>query len=217
MRQKTYFGKNQKVSRIQTSAPPTDDLLLYDVIKNSYAKNKAKSMKGYNLDEKLSNHNQQVYYNPSSNKLLYSVTGTHKTHLLDFNDVGTDFALGAGFLKDTNRYKEADRTLKQAKQKYGVNKATIAGHSLGGAIAGYVGNPDVDSIYTLDKGATIGQSVRKGEKAYRTSGDAISFINANDPNMKTLINPNQQTGHSIKDALQAHNVSNVKYNNIHLV
>jgi hypothetical protein len=65
---------------------------------------------------------------------------------------------------------------------------------LGGAIAGYIGNPDVDSIYTLDKGATIGQPVRKGEHAYRTAGDAISFINANDPNMKNLINPNQDTG-----------------------
>jgi hypothetical protein len=200
------------MSLIQTSAPPTDDLLLHDVIKNSYAKNKAKSMKGYNLDEKLSNHNQQVYYNPNNKKLLYSVTGTH-----NLADIGTDLYLAGGHLKDTNRYKEADRTLKQAKQKYGVNKATIAGHSLGATLSGYVGNPDVDSIYTLDKGATIGQSVRKGEKAYRTSGDAISFINANDPNMKTLINPNQQTGHSIKDALQAHNVSNVKYNNIHLV
>ena len=174
-------------------------------------------MKGYNLDEKLSNHNQQVYYNPNDKKLLYSVTGTHRTNWLDFHDIGTDIALGAGHLKDTARYKEADRTLKLAKQKYGVNKASIAGHSLGGAIAGYIGNPDVDSIYTLDKGATVGQSIRKNENAYRTKGDAISFINANDPNMKNLINPNQQTGHSIKDAIKAHNVSNIKNNNIHVV
>ena len=199
------------MSLIQTTNP-TDDLILHDVIKNSYAKNKAKSMKGYNLDENLSNHNQQVYYNPNNKKLLYSVAGTH-----NWDDVGTDIYLGAGHLKDTNRYKEADRTLKQAKQKYGVNKAMIAGHSLGGSIAGYVGNPDVDSIYTLDKGATVGQAVRRGEKAYRTSGDAISFINANDSNMKTLINPTQQTGHFIKDALKAHNVGNVKYSNISIV
>ena len=199
------------MSLIQTTNP-TDDLILHDVIKNSYAKNKAKSMKGYNLDENLSNHNQQVYYNPNNKKLLYSVAGTH-----NWDDVGTDIYLGAGHLKDTNRYKEADRTLKQAKQKYGVNKAMIAGHSLGGSIAGYVGNPDVDSIMTLDKGATAFQPIRKGEHAYRTKGDAISFINANDPNMKNLINPNQQTGHSIKDALKAHNVGNVKYSNISIV
>lgn len=200
------------MSRIQTLTPPTDDLLLHDVIKNSYANNKAKSMKGYNLDEKLSNHNQQVYYNPSNNKLLYSVTGTH-----NLADVGTDLYLAGGHLKDTNRYKEADRTLKLAKQKYGVNKALIASHSLGASISGYIANPDVDSIYTLDKGATVGQPVRKGEHAYRTAGDAISFINANDPNMKTLINPNQQTGRFIQDAKVAHNVSNIKYNNIHVI
>ena len=217
MSQKTMFMKNQKVSRIQTSAPPTDDLILHDVLKNSYSKNKAKSMKGYNLDENLSNHNQQVYYNPTNKKLLYSITGTHQTNLFDFNDFGTDFALGAGKLKNTKRYKEADRTLKQAKQKYGVNKAMIAGHSLGGAIAGYVGNPDVDSIYTLDKGATIGQSVRKGEHAYRSKGDVVSLLNANDTNMKNLVNPNQQTGKFIKDGLDAHNVGNIKYSNISIV
>jgi hypothetical protein len=203
------------MSKIQTSAPPTDDLLLHDVLKNSYAKNKAKSMKGYNLDESLSNHNQQVYYNPTNKKLLYSITGTH--NFWDGKDVGTDFYLGIGKLKDTNRYKEADKTLKQAKQKYGVNNALIAGHSLGGAIAGYVGNPDVDSIFTLDKGATLGQPVRKGEHAYRTKGDVVSLLNANDPNTKNLINPNQESGRFIKDTLNAHNVGNIKYNNIHVV
>ena len=211
MKQKTMFAKNQKMSLIQTT-DPTDDLILHDVIKNSYAKNKAKSMKGYNLDENLSNHNQQVYYNPNNKKLLYSVAGTH-----NLADVGTDIYLGAGHLKDTKRYKEAEKTLKQAKQKYNVSKALIAGHSLGGSIAGYVGNPDNDTIFTLDKGATLGQPIRKNENAYRTKGDAISFINANDPNMKNLINSNQQTGHSIKDALKAHNVDNVKYSNIHIV
>ena len=125
MNQKTLFAKNQEMSMIQTSPPPTDNLSLHDVLKNSYAKNKSKSMKGYNLDEKLSNHNQQVYYNPTNKKLLYSIAGTH-----NLSDVGTDFYLGIGKLKNTNRYKEADNTLKQAKQKYGVSSATVTGHSL---------------------------------------------------------------------------------------
>ena len=136
---------NQKVSRIQTSNPQTDDLLLHDVIKNSYNKNKLKNMKGYNLDESLSNHNQQVYYNPTKKSLLYSVAGTH-----NLNDAGTDFYLGIGKLKDTNRYKEADTNFKKAKSKYGVDNAKIVGHSLGGAIATYIGNPDKDQIITID-------------------------------------------------------------------
>ena len=211
MSQKTLFAKNQKVSRIQTTNP-TDDLLLHDVLKNSYAKNKAKTMKGYNLDENLSNDNQQVYFNPTNKKLLYSIAGTH-----NLGDVGTDAYLAVGKLKDTNRYKNADKTLRQAKQKYGVNKAMITGHSLGGAIAGYIGNPEVDSIYTLDKGATIKQPVKKGEHAYRSKGDIVSLLNANDPNMKSLINPNQETGKFVKDSLNAHNVGNIKYSNINIV
>ena len=63
MRIKTRFAINQKVSRIQTSNP-SDDLVFHYVIKSSYSKNKAKNMNGCNLDKSLSNHNQQVYYNP---------------------------------------------------------------------------------------------------------------------------------------------------------
>ena len=96
--------------RIGTETIHSNDLLLKDVIKNSYAKNKSKSLKGYNLDEDLSNHNQQVYFNPNDKKLLYSITGTH-----NLADVGTDLMLGLGRIKNTKRYKEAEDTLKNAK------------------------------------------------------------------------------------------------------
>ena len=158
---------NQKSSRIQTSNP-TDDLVLHDVIKNSYNKNKSKNMKGYNLDTSLSNDNQQVYYNPNKKSLLYSIAGTH-----NLNDVGTDFYLEIGKLKDTNRYKEADYTFKKAKSKYNVDSAKIVGHLLGGLIAGYIGNQDKDQILTLHKVATIRQKVRKNENAYRSKGDVV--------------------------------------------
>ncbi len=47
---------------------------LYDVLKNSYS-NKKKQMdglkrNGYNYDSMLSNHNQQVYFNPNDRKLI---------------------------------------------------------------------------------------------------------------------------------------------------
>jgi hypothetical protein len=53
-------------------------------------------------------------------------------------DVGTDMYLAMGKLKDTSRYKEAGKTLDNAKHKYGVDSATVTGHSLGGAIAQYM-------------------------------------------------------------------------------
>jgi hypothetical protein len=183
--------------------PERNELNLHDVIKNSYSKSKAKNMNGYMLDSQLSNDNQQVYFNPKEKKLLYSVTGTH-----NLADVGTDLYLAGGKLKDTNRYKSAKTTLEQSKKKYGVSNATITGYSLGGSIAGYIGG-NGDSVFTLDKGATAFQPVRKGENAYRTEGDLVSLLNRNSKNMTTLINPNEPTGKFIKDALNAHNVDNL--------
>lgn len=191
--------------RIGTETIHSNDLLLKDVIKNSYAKNKSKSLKGYNLDEDLSNHNQQVYFNPNDKKLLYSITGTH-----NLADVGTDLMLGLGRIKNTKRYKEAEDTLKNAKMKYGVNSATIASHSLGSSIGGLVGSGD-DTIYSVNKGAVF-QKPRKNEKNFRTRGDAVSIFSRNDPNTTNLINPNQPTGHFIKDTLNAHSVDVIPKN-----
>ena len=182
---------------------------LYDAIKASYKPTDRLGKHGnYIKDTSLSNDNQQVYNNKKKNKLLYTVAGTH-----NLKDVGTDAYLAAGKLKDTNRYKEAVSTLEKAKAKYKPRKVNVAGHSLGGAIAGYL---PADKITTLDKGATIGQSIAKNEKAYRTSGDAVSLLNSTSKGMKTLANPNPKIhiGNPLLDvgfnALQAHNVSNVK-------
>lgn len=204
-------SKNKSKTIIPTQ---TNDgaLNLHDVLKNSYAKNKKQNMNGFLLDTQLSNDNQQVYYNPQNKKLLLSGTGTH-----NLRDVGTDVYLAFGNLKGTNRYKEAKKTLESAKQKYNTDSAIITGHSLFGTIAGYIGNPQKDQIYTLDKGATIFQKVRKGEHAFRTSGDAVSLLNANATHMKTLENPNLTTGKLIKDVLNAHNVGNIKSSEITIV
>ena len=200
---------------------------LHTILKASYAKgNDQKNMLakyGYQYDNNLSNQNQQIYYNPAENKLLNTVAGTRS-----LADVGTDVYLALGKLKDTNRYKEADRTLKSAKQKYKPSKTIVAGQSLGGAIAGYIGSNN-DDIYTLNKGATIGQKVKSNEKAYRTQGDIISLANANSKNMKTLktdnntllanvlkttalsgANPFLGVAYGIRSGLNSHSVDSIK-------
>jgi hypothetical protein len=148
---------------------------LAKVIKVGYKpqKKQKKVMKkyGYKLDKSLSNDNEQVYYNPNQNKLLYNVAGTH-----NLKDVGTDVYLALGGLKNTNRYKEADETLKKAKAKYGVNNATITSHSLGGSIAQGIAKPD-DQEYSLNAGYTIGQKTKgANQHNYRTQGDVVSFL-----------------------------------------
>lgn len=217
---------------LNSDKPLTKDLTLYDALKNSYAdkKTQKKDMKqfGYYRDKQLSNDNQQVYYKPDERKVLLTVAGTH-----NLADVGTDVYLAGGNLKDTNRYKEADSILNKAKTKYGVDKATIVAHSLGGSISQYIASKD-DQVYSLDKGATIGQGTRSNENAYRSAGDAVSALNAGSTRMKTI--PNQDgflgqhkyallgslagplgtlAGAGI-DAYTAHNVDNIKNEKIYI-
>ena len=185
---------------------------LYDALKSSYGNRKSKEQlknAGYNYDSMLSNHNQQVWYNPNTKKMLFNIAGTH-----NLKDWGTDLYLALGKLKDTNRYKEADKILSEAKRKYGNDIQTnITGHSLAGAIGQYIGDKN-DKVYTLDKGATIGQKTRSNENAYRTDGDIVSLLNANSTRMKTLNNYNKATGLIPLDILKAHNVENIKNHNI---
>ena len=188
---------------------------LYESLKGSYKPQDKLGRHGqYVKDNSLSNDNEQVYYNKKKNKLLYTVAGTH-----NLSDVGTDGYLAVGKLKDTNRYKEAADVLYKAKAKYNPKKTVGVGHSLGGSIIGYL---PVDKSVTLDKGATIGQPIQQHEKAYRTRGDAVSLLNSGYTNMHTLDNPNKaaRTGNPFLDivsnALQAHNVDNIKNSNLFL-
>ena len=191
-------------------APPifkkgSSDLNLHDVLKNSYANASQQASfgadKGYVYDKDLSNHNQQVYYHPQDKKLVVSIAGTHNS-----SDILTDARVMAGGLKNTDRYKQAQATLQNAKSKYGVDSATIAAHSLGGIIGSYIAGSN-DKVYTLDKAQTIGNRNSKNEKAYRSAGDVVSLLGAN--KIKTIGSGSVLTG-GITGALSSHNVSNIK-------
>lgn len=185
---------------------------VYDVLKNSYAdqekQKSALSRYGYKYDSMLSNRDNAIYYNPTENKLLHTVAGTHR-----IADIGTDAYLAIGKLKDTGRYKDSHNLLLEAKHKYQPAKTVVAGTSLGGAIAGYIASGN-DEVYTLNKGATIGQKVRANEHAYRTDGDVVSILDENSKHMKTLPNHNKSTGFLPLDTLKAHSVENLKNENI---
>jgi hypothetical protein len=108
------------------------DPSLHDVIKAGYGDKKYKETFrkfGYDLDNKLSSHNHQVYNNNKNKKLLFNVTGTHNAS--DWITVGY---LAAGKLKQTTRYKEADKMLKIARDRYKPSNVSVMGHSLGSAI-----------------------------------------------------------------------------------
>ena len=187
------------------------NLNLHTALKNSYKKPKDAAYdmlkNGYQQDPSLSNHNQQVYYNTKDKKLLVSVAGTH-----NLSDWGTDLWLGAGGLKNTNRYKEADNILKKAKEKYKTS-ATVIGHSLGASIgAGIASKAGGDKYVGLDGGYTIGQKTSNNPnfRSYRTEGDIVSGLGANAKHMTTLKNTIPRTGIRPLDVLNAHNINQIR-------
>ena len=205
------------------------NISFHSVLKNGYRDQPKKRIGGYFLDNDLSNDNNQVYYNPKKNKLLYNVTGTH--NLKDWG-VNAKLFTGLGF-KESDRYKQSHQGLREAKKKYGVDNATITAHSQGGYTAGLISSAG-DRVITLDKASVFGGKVRGGEN-YRTAGDLVSSLDINRTNMKTLKNPSNNslgktagkvalgilTGKPIgglvagaKDILQSHDVGNIKKENI---
>ena len=69
------FNRFSPMKNIKSN-PECGQLDLNDVLKNSYSNEHRENMNGYKLDKELSNHNQQVYYNPEHKKLVVSVAGT---------------------------------------------------------------------------------------------------------------------------------------------
>lgn len=179
-------------------------LNLHDILKNGYNKTKNNEMNGYQLDKQLSNHNNQIYYNQKENKLLHNINGTNS-----FSDVITDGYLAAGKLKDTSRYKDSHQKLRQAKEKYKINDATITGHSLGASIAGYIGGKN-DTVITANKGATIGQKMRANETHHRTQGDLVSLLNSGSKHTVNHENKNNRANSLLINALNAHKITNLK-------
>ena len=176
---------------------PTKPLSLYESLRVGYLPSEKQqgqemSKYGYQIDKGLSNDNQQVYYNPETNKLLYNVTGSH--NLSDW--VNSDLKLALGIQKNQGKpiiERGIEKLLPQSWKKgfdrsyeniFGGLKDTTrykeADNTLKTAKAKY--NPaDVsitghslggrivqdiakgsDKVYALDAGATIGQSVKGG-------------------------------------------------------
>ena len=176
-------------------------LPLYKALKNSYHTNPNHLKKfGYALDSSLSNGNEQVFFNKSSNKLLFTVAGTH-----NLKDWGTDAYLAVGKLKDTNRYKEADKVLKEAKAKYPDASTTVVGHSLGSAISQGI-SKNSDKVFTYNGAYTAGQKTKGNVHAYRTNGDIVSVFGANATHMTNLENNNNNS----LNILTSHHLDNIK-------
>jgi hypothetical protein len=189
---------------------------LHSVLKAGYGdkrKQEAFAMEHGYIRDPSSNDNQQIYFHPPSKSLLVNVSGTH-----NISDIGTDAALVAGKLQDTKRFKQAKQAIASAKEKYGVDSATLTGHSLGSGILVQGAGGKNDKVIGLDPALTIGQKVRGGN-IFRASGDVVSLFGAGSKNVQT-IRGKQRLGSGlgitgkIRNTLEAHKVDRIKDKNI---
>ena len=142
-------------------------LKLQSVIKNSY--NPADTIGDFVRDKDLSGKRSQVYVNPETNQLLYSIAGTRSG-----TDVLNDARAIGGGLKNTQRYKHADQVLKSAKDRYPDYETTLVGHSLAGAIASRISSPN-DRTFTYNSANLLGRD-RDNVVAIRNRNDIVSVL-----------------------------------------
>ena len=127
-------------------------------------------------DESLSNDKNRVYKDNTTGKAFVLYPGTK-----DKRDVMTDIAIGLGGFWNpiqnlTPRFREAKRVANKVKQKYGSEKVTAIGHSLGGGLAA---NSGIKKRITYNKAvglSDVWKGVSSGEIDYRTKKDPVSFL-----------------------------------------
>lgn len=209
-----YKDANDKDDSLVEQKPKVN---LHSVLKAGYGdkkKQEAFALEHGYIRDPTSNDNQQIYFHAPSKSLLVNVTGTH-----NIKDVGTDLALVAGKLQDTQRFKQAKQAIANAKEKYGVETATLTGHSLGGGILQQGAGSKNDKVIALDSAMTIGQKVNPKQTIYRSSGDIVSIAGAGSKNVKT-IQGKQKLGSGlgivgkVRNTLEAHKIDNIKDKNI---
>ena len=191
-------------------------ITLYEVLKNTYKspaeQENSLTKYGFNYDKELSTADIGIFYNPESEIMLFGGRGSSK-----LADIKTDVSLTLGNLKGTRRYKNAEKKLKLAREKYNPKKTVLYGHSLFGTIVSYLGSKGAgDTVYTFNKGATIGQKTRSLEKAYRTKGDIVSLASKGGKNVKTL-SKKFMTQDLISPALSAHRTEQIQGRDINIL
>jgi len=143
-----------------------------DLLNKSYDP-EISSLNGYEIDPKLSGQRVQVYKKAGTNEAIVVHRGTKGIH-----DWGNDlkYVLGSD-LKDTKRYKYAEKIQKQAEEKYGAENVTTLGHSLGSKLASEVGK-DSKEVITYNKPVLPSEKYNANPKetTIRTSLDPVSIV-----------------------------------------
>jgi hypothetical protein len=168
--------------------------VLRNFLSNSYKKQQAKSLDGFQRDDFLSGQRAQVYHNSGNNQTVVVHRGTK-----GFQDIVTDAKLAffPSMYSKSVRYKHAKDIQQRAEDKYGKENITTTGHSLGAKLAADVGGKSKE-IITYNKPIIpqeIFKQTRKNETSIRTKLDPVSLLGSLNPNIKQVstktINPTE--------------------------
>lgn len=160
---------NQKGIRPpEVSTNKIRDLISASYQRNTGARNIGEKY-GLTLDDSLSNAEQKVYTDKQGNpSIVY--TGSRKV-----GDWMTNALLATGLEGYSTRFRGAKKVMEDVKKKYG-KPVTTYGHSLGGALAEYVGG---NKVITVDKGVGIGgigKKLRSQQTDIRAGSDIVSAL-----------------------------------------
>lgn len=174
---------------------------IHKFLKTSYATEKKPEIpEGYKKDDSLSGRRVQVYVNHRG-KAIVVHRGTE-----GLPDVWSDVKFSLGY-KKSKRFKHASKIQNEAEKKYGADRITTMGHSLGGAIAENVGQHS-RKIITYNKAVglgDIGKRIRSHQTDIRTKNDLVSFLRKTQKG-GTLITLKSET----KDPLKEHSIQRLE-------
>jgi hypothetical protein len=132
---------------------------------------KPSSLEGYEIDKELSGKRAQVYKKKGTDEAVVVHRGSQGIH-----DWGNNlkYVLGMDVSK-SKRYKHAKDVQKKAEAKYGADKTTTLGHSLGAKLASDYGKNSKEVI-TLNKPVLLTEKTKANPKetTVRTTGDLVS-------------------------------------------
>jgi hypothetical protein len=170
-------------------------------------------LEGYTFDPDYSTNNASTFIRPDGTAIL-AYRGTRPTNLDDLN---TDAAILAGQHRtDTPhpRFVEATHHYDMVKSKY--DNVDLAGHSLGGTIADYVGRMNDEKAVVFNPGespfslSVIPASSTSKTRIYRTNTfDIVSFANSMYPHAQSIRIVPQTEGTGVFDSwLNSHSLNN---------
>jgi hypothetical protein len=131
-------------------------------------------------DEQLSDNQHQVWVNKYTKEAKFVARGTTMgqdglAHM--GSDLYNDALIGFGQDGNTRRYKKAESTFKQMREKYPNHKTDTTGHSLGGQIAMRIARENEVRVDAFNPGNVYSSKDIhvKGSRVIRTSADLVSM------------------------------------------